>query len=87
MDLTVAGYAELMDVCLGIASGAAGGRCVVVLEGGYGLPALAQSGPTVMRALLGEPPPAVPPSTAPALLELVGRYRRALEPFWPVLAA
>ena len=86
MELTAAGYAELMDVCLGIAAGAARGRTVVVLEGGYGLPALAQSAAAVVQALLGERPAAGRPVDAPAALdEMVGGYRRALEPFWPVL--
>lgn len=87
MDLTVAGYGEILDVCLGIASGAARGRTVVVLEGGYNLPALAQAGAAVAKALLGEPAPAVAPTRSPALEEMVGRYRRALEPFWPVRGA
>ena len=37
MALSAAGFAELMDVCLAVASGAARGRLVAVLEGGYDL--------------------------------------------------
>jgi len=86
MALTPAGYAEIMDVCLGIASGAARGRTVVVVEGGYGLPALAYSAAAVVRALLGEPP-AEPVENvgSTALGPIVEDYRRALKPFWPVL--
>jgi acetoin utilization deacetylase AcuC-like enzyme len=85
MELTPAGYHELMDVCLGVASGAAGGRMVVVLEGGYGLPAMASSAAAVVKALLGEPPEPVGPVKSTALAQIVADYRRALRPFWPVL--
>jgi acetoin utilization deacetylase AcuC-like enzyme len=85
MDLTPAGFAELMDVCLGIASGAARGRVVAVLEGGYGLPALALAGAAVVQALLGEPPPASSRGKSTAIGDIVADYRRALRPFWPVL--
>ena len=87
MDLTAAGYAELMDVCVEMASGAGRGRVVAVLEGGYGLPALAQSAAAVVRVLLGERPTPLVPSPAGPLLEMIGGYRRALQPFWPVLAS
>ncbi|HEY6546942.1 MAG TPA: histone deacetylase [Vicinamibacteria bacterium] len=85
MELTPAGYSQLMDVCLGIAGGAAGGRMVVVLEGGYGLPAMAYSAAAVVKALLGEPPEEVGSVKSTALGQMVGDYRRALRPFWPVL--
>ena len=77
-----------MDVCLGIASGAARGRTVVVLEGGYGLPALAQAGAAVVKALLGErPAPVASVDDRPPSTRWSASYRRALEPFWPVLGA
>jgi len=86
MDLTAAGYAEIMDVCVELAGGAGRGRVVAALEGGYGLPALAQSAAAVMRVLLGEKPQPLAPSTSGPLGDLIGGYRRALRPFWPVLA-
>jgi acetoin utilization deacetylase AcuC-like enzyme len=86
MDLTAAGYGELMDVCLGIASGASRGRVVAVIEGGYGLPGLAGAAAATVKALLGEPPPSVQPADSTAVGEIVRSYRRALRPFWPVLA-
>ena len=87
MDMTAAGYAELMDVCVEIAAGAAQGRIVAALEGGYGLPALAQSSAAVVRGLLGERPAPLPAATAPSVEQMIGGYRRALQPFWPVLAS
>ena len=87
MDLTAAGYGELMDVCVGTASGAAQGRIVAVLEGGYGLPALAQSTAAAVRVLLGERPEPLALSTSEPIVEMIGGYRRALKPFWPVLAS
>ena len=87
MDLTAAGYAELMDVCVGMATGAARGRVVAVLEGGYGLPALAQSAAAVVRVLLGERPAPLAASPEGPTLAMIGGYRRALQPFWPVLAS
>ena len=85
MALTAAGYAELLDVCLGLAEGAGRGRVVVALEGGYLLPALSQAGAVVARALLGERPLPVPPARSPSLDALVDGYRRTLKPFWPSL--
>jgi acetoin utilization deacetylase AcuC-like enzyme len=85
MELTPAGYAELTDVCLGIASGAAKGRTVVVLEGGYGLPAVALSAAAVVKGLLGERAEPVAPAKASGLSDIIASYRRALKPFWPVL--
>jgi histone deacetylase 6 len=65
--------------------GAARGRVVFALEGGYDLRGLATSGAAVTRALLGDPPVKVTPTGKP-LDPLVAEYRRALAPFWPVLA-
>jgi acetoin utilization deacetylase AcuC-like enzyme len=88
MDLTADGYAEIVDVCLETAGGAARGRCVAVLEGGYGLPALAEDAAVLVRAFLGEP--AVPPSAArkdaaAPVERLLEAYRRILRSFWPVV--
>src|SRR5260221_21810 len=54
MDLTREGYAELTDVCLGIAAGSAKGRGVAAFEGGYNLDAIAGAAAAVARGLLGE---------------------------------
>ena len=87
MDLTAAGFAELMRVCVEMASGAGRGRVVAVLEGGYGLPAVAQSAAAVVRVLLGERPEPVAPSSFGPILEMIAGYRRALSPFWPALTS
>jgi acetoin utilization deacetylase AcuC-like enzyme len=82
MALTARGYAELSAVCLAIAGGAAKGRAVFALEGGYDLEGLAAAGVAVTRALLGDPAPGVEPA-GEAMDELIERYRRALAPYWP----
>jgi acetoin utilization deacetylase AcuC-like enzyme len=84
MALTASGYSELAAVCLAIAAGAAQGRAVFVLEGGYDLRGLAASGAAVMRALLGDPAPRVVP-TGRAIDPLIAEYRRAFQPYWPIL--
>jgi acetoin utilization deacetylase AcuC-like enzyme len=86
MDLTQTGYRELTEVCLRMAEGAARGRVVAALEGGYGLPALAQAGAVTVKALLGDT--AGTESTArpeSAFEALVDGYAKALKAFWPVL--
>ncbi len=55
MALTARGYSELAAVCLAMAGGAAHGRAVFALEGGYDLGGLAASGAAVTRVLLGDP--------------------------------
>jgi acetoin utilization deacetylase AcuC-like enzyme len=84
MALSASGYAELASVCLAIAEGAARGRAVFVLEGGYHLRGLATSGAAVTRALLGDAVARVPPSGA-ELDRLIEGYRRVFATHWPVL--
>ncbi|HEX6737321.1 MAG TPA: histone deacetylase [Vicinamibacteria bacterium] len=85
MHLSDRGYRELADVCLALAGGAAGGRAVFALEGGYDLRALAGSIAQVGRALLGEEAEPLPwPSRGP-VDPLVEAYRGQLRPFWPAL--
>jgi acetoin utilization deacetylase AcuC-like enzyme len=85
MDLTARGYAELMDVCLSAAAGAARGRVVVALEGGYGLDNIAEGSAVIARALLGTSlqPSAIPARSA--IEPLLDAYRRTLAPYWSVL--
>jgi acetoin utilization deacetylase AcuC-like enzyme len=86
MALTAKGYAELAAVCLDVAAGAAQGRAIFALEGGYHLEGLALSGAAVAGQLLGDEPPHLDPHSA-ALDPLLEVYRRVLTPFWPVLAS
>ena len=85
MALTAAGFAELMDVCVALASGAASGRVVAVLEGGYGLEGLASSVAASVGRLLDRPSPPLPPGADPRTESLLTAYRKAQAPFWPVV--
>ena len=82
MALTAAGFAELMDVCLAVASGAARGRLVAVLEGGYDLDGIAEASAAVVGRMLGRPftaPDAAPrPGLREAARGLPVRPREAL---------
>jgi acetoin utilization deacetylase AcuC-like enzyme len=85
MTVTEAGFAEVARVCLTTAAGSAAGRSVFVLEGGYDLAALAASSAAVLRVMLdGGAPPAIE-AAPPGLEALLGLYRTAFAPFWPVL--
>jgi acetoin utilization deacetylase AcuC-like enzyme len=85
MALSAAGFAELTDVCLAVASGAACGRLVAVLEGGYGLDGIAEASAAVVGRMLGRPfaaPDAVP---RPGFERLLEAYRTAHAAHWPVV--
>jgi acetoin utilization deacetylase AcuC-like enzyme len=84
MRVTAAGFAELAGACLETASGAAGGRAVFVLEGGYDLDALSAGGASVAGQLLGDPRPKVSAACAPAFAALVASQRRFLATWWPI---
>ena len=85
MDLTDPGYAELTGVCLAIAGGAARGRAVVVLEGGYLPDGIAGASAAVVKGLLGDPHAPLEWPRKGRIDPLVEAYRRTHEPFWPVL--
>ena len=86
MDLTRRGYAELTEVCLAVAGGAARGRTVVALEGGYRLDAIAQAGAAVAEGLLGRGPAPLAWPSAGRIDPLLDAYRETYRPFWPCLA-
>jgi acetoin utilization deacetylase AcuC-like enzyme len=86
MDVTARGFAELADACLGIAAGAARGRAVFVLEGGYDLAALQDGTASVLRRLAGESQAALEPSADAGLCRLLASYRARLARHWPVLS-
>lgn len=81
MAMTERGFACLTGVCL---EAAAGGRVVLVFEGGYDAEAVAASAEAVTRVLLGEPAPAVASCSGPARA-LVERCRARHAPRWPCL--
>ena len=76
----------LAAVCLAIADGAAGGRAVFVLEGGYELGNIEAGTAAILRLLLGEPEVPFEGATEPVMLRLFDSYRQRLAAHWPVLA-
>jgi acetoin utilization deacetylase AcuC-like enzyme len=87
MTLTERGFAEIAAVCLAIAGGAAQGRAVFVLEGGYHLDGIARSSAAVVSLLAGEAhAPVEWPASGP-LDRLVDAYRQELSPHWPVVGS
>ncbi len=87
MRVTERGFGELAASCLSAAEGAARGRAVFVLEGGYDLEGLAASSAAVVQRLLGQPGaegPAAEPGRS-GVEALLDAYRRELRAFWPAL--
>ena len=87
MKLTAAGFAEIMDVCVGLASGSAKGRVVAVLEGGYSLEGLASATAASVARLLDRPSPPLRPGVDSRTDKLLDAYRLTQTPFWPSLGA
>jgi acetoin utilization deacetylase AcuC-like enzyme len=85
MAVTPAGFAELMDVCLAVASGAARGRVVAVLEGGYDPDGIATSTAAVVGRLLGRPKPALAETPTPGFERRLEAFRAIHGRYWPVL--
>jgi acetoin utilization deacetylase AcuC-like enzyme len=81
MNVTDDGFAALCGVVDGIARRHAGGRLVLLLEGGYDVDALARSVVACTRVLAGQAPPADPPPTGGADRP-VRQVQRAHAPFW-----
>jgi acetoin utilization deacetylase AcuC-like enzyme len=85
MAVTERGFAELTDVCLGIAEWGSDGKAVFVLEGGYDLGAIAASTAAVTRCLLGEAPEPMTPAAGGRFEEELALMKRELARHWPVL--
>jgi len=88
MNVTANGFAEVARACLATADGAAKGRAIFALEGGYHLQNLEEGTLASLHALLDDPP-AVPVPRAPddpSFDRLLAAYRKALAPHWPTLA-
>jgi acetoin utilization deacetylase AcuC-like enzyme len=86
MNVTPDGFASVMASCLRAAQGAAQGRAVVALEGGYDLHGIAEASAAIVRVLLGEAQEARREAGSETADELVAIYRERYAPFWPVLA-
>jgi acetoin utilization deacetylase AcuC-like enzyme len=86
MRLTAAGFGALMDACLAIASGAARGRLVAVLEGGYHPEGIAEATAAVVGRMLDRPAAAVEAEAGPAFERTLDAYRRQHRPRWKALA-
>jgi acetoin utilization deacetylase AcuC-like enzyme len=85
MRVTERGFAELTDVCLKVAAGAAGSRAVFVLEGGYDLEGIARSSAAVVGLLAGGTHERLAWPASGPIDRLVDAYREELAPYWPVL--
>jgi acetoin utilization deacetylase AcuC-like enzyme len=85
MAVTEQGFARIAASCLEGASGAAKGRAVFVLEGGYDLDGIAASTAAVMKVLLGETVEAGRDS-ASRIDPLIGLFRQHHGQYWPSLA-
>jgi acetoin utilization deacetylase AcuC-like enzyme len=85
MKLTAAGFAEIMDVCVALASGSAQGRVVAVLEGGYSLEGLASATAASVGRLLDRPSPPLRLGTDRQTDELLEAYRKTQASLWPIL--
>jgi acetoin utilization deacetylase AcuC-like enzyme len=85
MEVSAAGFAEVMDVCVSLASGSAKGRVVAVLEGGYSLEGLAASTAATVGRLLDRESPPMASGADPRTESLVAAYRKVQTPLWPVI--
>ena len=85
MAVTERGFGWIAASCLAGASGAAKGRAIFVLEGGYDLDGIAASTGQVMRVLLGE---TVETAGGPAsrIDPLIGLFRKHHGQYWSALA-
>jgi acetoin utilization deacetylase AcuC-like enzyme len=85
MAVTDRGFAAMAASCLAGAQGAAKGRAVFVLEGGYDLDGIAASTAQVMRVLLGETGE-TGGGPAPRIDALIGVFRKHHGQYWSSLA-
>jgi acetoin utilization deacetylase AcuC-like enzyme len=85
MEVTEAGFGELAAACLQVARGAANGRAVFVLEGGYDLEGIARSAAAVTGVLLERDRVPMTAPSAPRLEPLLHAFRGELATYWPGL--
>jgi acetoin utilization deacetylase AcuC-like enzyme len=82
MAVTERGFAAVAQSCLAGASGAAKGRAIFVLEGGYDLDGIAASAGQVMRVLLGETVE-TGEGSAQRIDPLIDLFRKHHGQYWP----
>lgn len=82
--VTPTGYAHMTSRLAQLA----GGRLVVALEGGYNVDSIAPSALAVVRVLLGEAPPVLPPKSiaCPTARRTLAKVRKVHARFWTNLA-
>jgi len=68
-----------------VASGAARGRVVAALEGGYDLEGIAGSTAATIGQMLGRPPRALGVPPQPGVERLLEAYRRVHAQYWSAL--
>ena len=85
MAVTERGFARIAASCLAGAAGAAKGRAIFVLEGGYDLEGIAASAGHVMRVLLGETVEGGGDS-ASRIDSLISLFRKHHGQYWSALA-
>ena len=80
MRVTPAAYAHITSYL----SGLAGGRLVVMLEGGYCLDSLSESAALTLKTLLGDCTPSLPHTSTilPSALKSILGATAALRPYW-----
>lgn len=84
--VTPRGYATMTQLLMGLA----GGKLLLVLEGGYNVPVIAECAEACMRVLLGDPVPQCPTNSPPhqvseAAFEAVAETIKYQSPFWSAL--
>lgn len=89
MGLSVSGFAALTRLVQEWAQVLCGGRCVLLMEGGYDLPALAASWAATVQVLRGQPfddplGPDPAAAEAPDVTGAIEATRAALAPYWRV---
>ncbi|MCB9752043.1 MAG: histone deacetylase [Myxococcales bacterium] len=82
MEVTDEGFAALCDRVRALAERHAGGRLVLLLEGGYALEGLRRSALACARILSGETGPSVAPTRTRALRGALGRVREQHAARW-----
>jgi acetoin utilization deacetylase AcuC-like enzyme len=86
MRVSTEGFAAMAAHLRDVAERRCGGRTVIVVEGGYDLPALADGLEVTFEAFNGTPRPAVPiHGDAARARDAVKVARAVLEPYWPTL--